>query len=59
MRGLILFITLAGMAPAQTSNGGIAGVVRDPSGSAVPGASLAAVNLATSLTRATNASDGG
>lgn len=56
MRSLILFITLAGMAPAQTSNGGIAGVVRDPSGAAVSGAPLAAVNLATGLSRATTTS---
>ena len=56
MRSIILLIALAGMAPAQTSNGGIAGVVRDPSGAAVTGASLTAVSLATGLTRATTAS---
>ena len=36
---------------AQSSNGSIAGTVADPGGNALPGVTITAVNLATSLTR--------
>ena len=46
-----LFFTLAGFATAQAPTGSIAGVVRDPSGAAVPTATVKAVSAATGLAR--------
>ena len=47
----VLFFTLAGFARAQSPTGSIAGVIRDPSGAAVPAATAKAVNASTGLAR--------
>ena len=58
MQTLVLMLLLP-FAPAQIPTGTIAGIVSDPSGATVAGASLTAVNLATGLTRTTTASEQG
>src|SRR5215510_10566843 len=52
MKIAMLFFALIGSAVAQIPSGSITGVVRDPSGAAVPGARVRVVNLATNLARA-------
>lgn len=49
---LILFLTFAAVLVAQTSNGTIAGVVTDPQGAVVQGATVTAVSNATGETHA-------
>ncbi len=61
-RGLLLVcIAFAGCGPlrAQSSNAQISGVVTDPSGSAVPGAEVTAVNGATGVPYATQTNGAG
>ena len=50
-RTLLLLATTALAAHAQTVTGTILGVVTDPSGAVVPGASVAAINRATGFSR--------
>ena len=52
----VLFFTLAGFSSAQSPTGSIAGVIRDPSGAAVPSATAKAVSTVTGLARAIGAS---
>jgi hypothetical protein len=49
---VILILCLIQLATAQTPSGTIAGVVRDPSGSAIAGAQVRAVNVSLGLSRA-------
>jgi hypothetical protein len=55
MRSLVLlfFMTYPWLAKAQLTTGTITGTVGDPSGAAVPGASIAAKNLETGIARST------
>src|SRR5215475_2719916 len=59
MKAAILFLTMIGLATAQTPTGTIAGVVRDPTGAAVGGAQIEVLNLATGLLRPTTSSEQG
>jgi hypothetical protein len=59
MKATALFLALSASLSAQVPTGSIAGVVRDPSGTAVPGASLKVVNLATNLVRTETSSEQG
>ena len=52
MKSAMLFFALAGSVGAQVPTGMISGVIRDPSGAAIAGASVRVVNLATNLARA-------
>jgi hypothetical protein len=51
MKSVVLFCTLIGFVPMQAPTGTIAGVIRDPSGAAVPAAQVRAVSVATGLAR--------
>jgi hypothetical protein len=55
----ILILMLLSFATAQIPTGTIAGVVNDPSGATLAGASITAVSIATGLTRTTIASEQG
>jgi hypothetical protein len=56
----MLVTSLAGSAFAQTANtGSITGIVKDPSGAVVPGATVRAINKGTGVERKTTTSDSG
>ncbi len=58
--GLVSALTLCiSSASAQTSKGILAGVVRDPTGAVVPGATVVAINQGTQDSRTTNAQSDG
>jgi len=56
---MCLVIASAVFAFAQTSRGTVSGVVRDPNGAVVPGASVVLVNTATTVERTSTTSDEG
>src|SRR5262245_36124326 len=56
---LLVSVLMIRTALAQTPTGTIAGVVRDPSGAAVPGAQVHAINIATGLLRGSVSSGDG
>lgn len=55
----LLCLSLADNASAQVLYGSIVGTVNDPSGAAVPGATVTATNKATGIERQTNTNDAG
>ena len=55
---LVLFVTTAGPARADVT-GSILGIVRDPTGAVIPGASVTATNLDTNQARTTTADAAG
>ncbi len=59
MRGVILCLAAAPLALAQVPTGTIAGLVTDPSGSAIPNARVTILNQETGLTRAVETQAGG
>ena len=59
MKRTMLFLTLIRLASAQAPTGAITGIVRDPSGAAVAGARVNAVNPATALTRSADTPEQG
>jgi hypothetical protein len=59
MKITAMFLTLGAVLSAQVPTGSIVGVIRDPSGAAVPGASLKVVNLATNIARTETSSGQG
>ena len=57
--GILLVLLGSSVVPAQTVTGSVTGTVLDPSGAAVPGASVAAINAATGVrTPTTSNADG-
>ncbi len=59
MRGVALCLAVAGLALGQVPTGTIAGVVTDPSGSAIPNARVTILNQETGLTRTVETQAGG
>ena len=57
---VLLLLTIAGISAwAQSTTASLIGVVRDPSGAAVPGADVTATNIATSFNRAATTDETG
>ena len=59
LRGIVPFFLLGCCAFAQTNTGVIRGIVSDPTGSVIAGASVTAVNTATGVKYSASASDAG
>jgi type 1 fimbria pilin len=55
----LLLLFLAGSASAQVSTASINGVIRDPTGAVVPGASIVLTNVDTSVARTSTANTAG
>ena len=59
LTGLLVFLTIASAAGAQTFRGGINGIVTDQTGAILPGADVKATNDATGLSYSTTSSTAG
>src|SRR6202167_6782534 len=55
----LLLLFLAGTASAQVSTASINGVIRDPSGAVIPGASIVLTNVDTSVERTSTTNEAG
>ncbi|MGH9944497.1 MAG: carboxypeptidase-like regulatory domain-containing protein, partial [Pyrinomonadaceae bacterium] len=56
---LAVLLTFVPLASAQTSRGIVSGVVTDPNGAVIPGASITLTNVATEVARTTTSNDDG
>src|SRR5271157_1541507 len=57
--GILALVAIAAFAQSQLGTGAISGVVRDPSGGAVPGAKVTVTNTETGLARQIESNDAG